>query len=273
MVTDIKQVLYNAKYFWDKSLNANATIDNCLPNCTTLVYGAVLEDGHLPLVKTIRNAKLFDTVLINGWSAIPYDKSKLEVGDVIEWQSKNHVAIVSRIDGNKKIVSASFYTGQNGKSTYDGTFDKRDRFTSLKEVSDYMYKNYPTRYFHCWDIDEENKWVGGLPQLILKHPLYSVKRNINKNQIEVLTFEQNVRNGNDEILCKAEKGYFNVLSQKEYNGYVWYEVEKNKYIAGVNGRVNYLPKSNNIEKENQELKEKIKVYEDKLNKIKEILEV
>ena len=52
----------------------------------------------------------------------------------------------------------------------------------------------------------------------------------------------NVRDDNNEVLKRAEKGYYNVLGWKDANGYRWYEVEKGKYIANVESRVVYIPK-------------------------------
>ena len=260
MITNINSAVYDSKYYWDININPNATISNCLPNCTTLVYGAVLQSGHLPLVRYIKNAGCFDEVLTNGWIAKEYDKDKLEIGDVIEWKDKNHVAIVSKIEENKVIISGSYYTGEHGKSIYNGSYDPRTSFASLEQVNDFMLLNYPTRYFHCWDIDEEMKRVGGLPELMLMHPLYSVKRDTTRNQIEVLTFEQNVRDEHNNIVRKAEKGFFNILSTKNDGSYTWYEVEKNRYIAGVEGRVVYLEANNGddmnaLKEENKQLKE------------------
>lgn len=269
MITDIKDCIYNNKYYWS-DLNPNANVTNCLPNCTTLSYGAIIQDGKLPPVSVILNANLWHTVLTNGWTFIKYDENKLEVGDIIEWTADNHVAIVSKIEEDKKIISASFYTGQDGTSK-----SKRTKFASMEQVSNFMLTNYEKRYFHCWDILEECKWVGGLPQYILKHPLYSVKRNTNKDQIEVLTFEQNVRDNDNNILKKAEKGYYNVLSTKENNGYLWYEVEPNKFIAQVDDRVVFLPceddeslieENKRLKKENEDLKSLLR----QINKLSEV---
>lgn len=274
MITNIKDCLYDNKFYWNIEYNPNATIENALPNCTTLCYGAIIQDGHKPPVKTIKNASSWHTVLTNGWSYIPYDVDKLEVGDIIEWQKKCHVAVCSKIEENKKIISASWYTGEHGKSVYEGSFDTRYSFGSLQQLSDYMLLNYKTRYFHCWSIDDENKYVGGLPEYILKAPLYSVKRDTNKNQIEVLTYEQNVRNKDNEIVKKAEKGYFNILSTKQDDNYVWYEVNKGLYIAGVNGRVNYLPKNeNDLQEQINCLKKENEILKDKLLQINKLSEV
>lgn len=266
MITNIKDCKYDNKYYWT-NLNPNANVTNCLPNCTTLCYGAVIQDGKLPPISRIPNAQLWHSVLINGWTYVNYDYNNLEVGDIVEWQNKNHVAIVSRITEDKKMISASFYTGEDGTSK-----SKRTSFQTMEQVSNYMLTNYETRYFHCWSIEDEQKAVGGLPQFILKHPLYSVKQNTSKDQIEVLTFEQNVRDKDNKILKKAEKGFFNVLSTIEHSGYTWYEVEENKYIAGVDGRVNFIPKieDNELERLIQENKELQKENQDLKKRMKEI---
>lgn len=269
MITNIKDCIYNNKYYWS-NLNPNADISNCLPNCTTLSYGAILQDGHLPPVSRIPNAESWHTVLTNGWSYIDYDFDKLELGDIVEWTHKNHVAVVSKITKDKTIISGSFYTGEDGTSK-----SGRKSFKSLEQVSNFMLTNYEKRYFHCWDLDEECRWVGGLPKYILKHPLYSVKRSTSKDQIEVLTYEQNVRDDDNNILKKAEKGFFNVISTKEKNGYIWYEVEENKYIAGVEGRVVFYPSEDdeNLIEENKRLKkenEELKIRLSEINKLSEV---
>lgn len=256
-----------SKYYWDLLINANATISNALANCTTYVYGNVKEEGHRAIVSRIVNAGNWHNYLANGWLALPYEYSKVEIGDVLEWQSKNHVARVSEIADGKIYISGSFYTGEHGKSMYNGSYDTRYQFKTLEQLSRFMIENYPERFFHFWNLETENKWVNGTPTYILKQPLYSVARDERKNQLEVLTNEQYVRNQNDEVISGCESGYYNVLSSKEYRGYTWYEVEKNKFIALVKGRVNYLPKTKDdediinenkaLKKENEELKRRL----------------
>lgn len=266
MITKIKDCVYDNKYYWS-DLNLNANVTNCLPNCTTLCYGAIIQDGKLPPVSVILNANLWHTVLTNGWTCIGYDYDKLEVGDIIEWTNKNHVAVVSKINSDKKIISASFYTGDDGTSK-----SRRYNFNSMEQVSNYMLTNYETRYFHCWSIEDEQKAVGALPTFILKHPLYSVERNTIKDQIEVLTYQQNVRDSANNILKKAERGFYDVLSISESNGYTWYEVEENKYIAGVEGRVIFYPnkEDGDLLEENKVLKKEVEGLKLKLDKIMEV---
>lgn len=246
-------------FYWNPMVNPNATIQNGLANCTTLCYGMIKEDGHLPPVKKIVNASKWHEQLTNGWMAVDYRKP--EVGDIVQWIAHNHVAVVS----GDEMISGSFYTGEHGKAYYDGTFDSRSEIRSLKELSDFMLKNYPVRFFHYWSIEKENEMVGGEAEHILLHPLYSTEERADRDQIEVLTWEQNVRDRKNNILRKAEKGFFNVLSTIENNGYTWYEVEKGKYIAGVDGRVvfhkRYDAEHEALKKENAELKAKLKEIE------------
>lgn len=262
MRTTSKGLEYPNKYYWDVSRNPYASIINGLADCTCFAYGAIIEDGHRPVVSRVCNADSYHKYLINGWSYVPFDINKLEIGDIIEWSKKCHVAVVS---DKQKNISGSFYTGMHGRAYWDGKFDTRS-FVSLKEMSDWMTTNYPERFFHHWDIETENRWVGGEPEYILKHPLYSVAEDRSVNQIHVFTNDMNVRNNANDILCHAESGFYNVLSSLYNNGYTWYEVEKGKYIAGVSGRVEYVPATDDIdyrvlceklEQENKELSRKI----------------
>jgi len=259
MRVSAKGLEYPNKYYWDIIRNPYASVLNGLADCTCYCYGAVIEDGHRPVVSRVCNANNYHQFLINGWWAIPYDVNRLEKGDIIEWSTKCHVAVYT---GNNEIAG-SFYTGMHGKAYWNGKFDTRS-FKTLQEMSDWMVANYPTRLFHHWAIEEESRWCGGKPDYILKHPLYSVEQNPSVDQIYVSGDDMNVRNDSNEILKRAEKGYYNVLRWKDNNGYRWYEVEKGKYIAGVESRVTFIPKQEDVyvrlqelEKENAELKERL----------------
>ena len=240
---------YPNPFYWDISINPYASVTNGLADCTCYCYGAVREEGHRAVVSKICNADSYHKYLINGWSYIPYDASKLEKGDIIEWSSKCHVAVY--VDKNN--IAGSFYTGEHGRAYWNGKFDTR-HFKDLETMSAWMIKNYPSRFFHCWSIETENSWVGGSPEYILKHPLYSVKEDSSRDQI-------NARNDNNEILKRAESGFYNVLGWKDANGYRWYEVEKGKYIAGYEGRVIYIPADNTViaelKRKNEELKKRL----------------
>lgn len=260
---NINDVRYGGKYhqyFWNKDKNPNATIENGLANCTTLVYGLCLIDGLKP-VNTIRNASVWHNYLSKNWTSIPFDITKLKVGDIIEWTTNVHVARVSRITDGKVYVYASWYTGEHGRSTYNGDYDTR-HFRSLEEMSDFFYYNYPTRFFHEWSLEEESKGVGGQPNYILVMPTVNpTDRKKNENQIEILDgFVQNVRDENGQVVGLAQSGFYTVYGSKDENGYIWYKVAENRYIALVNGRVVYLPKDDesDLKKEIAELKERLR---------------
>lgn len=270
MITSIKGLEYGGKYhkyFWDAQINPLATIDNCLANCTCFVIGDVLADNKpLPVYK-ITNANTWHLYLTNGWTLHDFDIKNVQVGDILEWTNGCHVARVNKIENGQIYISGSFYTGTHGKAMFEGGFDTRDGLNSLKEVSDFMVANFPTRFFHCWELENENVWVGSTPRYIIKMPknvdVEPVSRNTGVNQIEVLSNEQYIRTNDNVIVGVAQKGYYNVSNIKysTKNEYPWYEVADDRYIAGVEGRVVYLEADNDLKallKENAELKADIK---------------
>ena len=44
-----------------------------------------------------------------------------------------------------------------------------------------------------------------------------------------------------EVVGHVQLGYYNVLDQKENDGYTWYEISKDRWCANIT--VNYLPSS------------------------------
>ena len=274
MITSINGLEYGGKYnkyFWDVNVNPLATISNCLANCTTFVIGDVLSD-KLPMpISMLRNANSWHNYVTNGWTVHDFDYNSVQVGDILEWTSGCHVARVTKIKNSQVYVSGSFYTGIHGRAYYGGGFDTRDGLNSLQEVSDFMIKNYPVRFFHFWELEEENRWVGYSPRYILRPPTQTVTpvdRNELVDQIQVLTNEQNVRDKDNNILGFAKKGWYNVLSTIDKNGYTWCEVEENKYIALIPDRVIYYQASSEIEK----LKEENKQLKADMQKIYKIIE-
>lgn len=266
MIHSTQDFIYHGifdNFFWNKELNPNATVPNGLANCTTMAYGlTIMEaigdvDAFRP-VSRIASAMYWHKYLINGWTFIPYDREKVNVGDIIEWVDHCHVAKVIARNGDKMIVGSSFYTGEHGKAYYDGGYDTRS-FSSLEELSDFMYENYPWRFYHEQTIEDESRSVGGEPQYILvkPYPVLPVEEDTSVNQIYVYTNEQNIRNNANDICGVARMGYYNVIGTKVNNGYIWYEVQPDRYIAGVKGRVEFIPAITEYDKlraENAELK-------------------
>lgn len=249
------------EYAWNVLKNPNATIQNGLANCTTMAIALsyVLKTPY-PVTRIV-SANNWHRVLTNGWTAKPYGSSDIKVGDIIEWDQHVHVATVIAIKEGEPYLGCSWYTGEHGVSVYNGQYDTRN-FYSLKELSDFMIKNYPFRTYHECSLYEEANRVGGLPEYVLSCPetIPTVSRDPNRNQIQVLTNEQNIRDNDNNIVGVAQSGFYNVLSTKELNGYIWSEVKKNRFIADVEGRVVYLPSDDvdAIKKENAELKQALK---------------
>lgn len=259
---NIEDFVYNGKYHdycWNYSYNPNATIENCLANCTTLAI-AFSYIHQLPYpVSRIVSASRWNRVLTNGWKAVPYGSCEIKKGDIIQWVENVHVATVIDIKEGEPYLGCSWYTGIHGTAMYEGQYDTRDGLNTLQEVSDFMSQNYPYRFYHEATLYEESQRVGGLPDYVLIAPevVESVRRDYTRDQIEVFTNEQNVRNDAGEIVGVARKGYYNVFHVKQKDDYDWYEVEDNKFIAGVKGRVVFLPAEDDLRKENEELKETI----------------
>ena len=69
------------------------------------------------------------------------------------------------------------------------------------------------------------------------------------DQIDVLTDEQNVRTApNGDIVMTAKGGFYNVYGRFNDGKYIWYQVKENYWIAGVDGRVEYIESEDDIKK-------------------------
>lgn len=267
----IEDFAYEGKYHdycWNVVYNANATIENSLANCTTLAI-AFSYIHQLPYpVSRIVSAKNWNKVLINGWKSVPYGSQEIKVGDIIQWVDNVHVATVIEIKEGEPILACSWYTGEHGVAMYEGKYDTRNVFYSLKQLSDFMVENYPFRFYHEATLYEEAQRVGGMPDNILVAPVgvEPVPEDRTRDQIHVLTNEQNIRDYDGNIVGVAKEGFYNVFHMKHSDGYIWYEVAENKFIAGVTGRVLFIPADADIRKENAELKATIQEISELIKK-------
>lgn len=252
----LDEIKYGGKYhpfFWE-DMNPYASIQNGLGNCTNMTYGDCLIDGWTPITKA-PNANNWH-LYANG-EVIPFDISLVQVGDVIEWVEGCHVARVDEIINGMPYLNCSWYTGIHGVAVYNKEWDKRP-FTSMQQLSDFMVNNYPTRMYHHWSLERENSGVGASPRYIIRRPnqIKADGENKNVDQIKVLTDEQNVRtapNTNSEIVGVAQSGFYNVYGQFSDSKYIWYQIRDNLYIAGVNGRVEFIESDADIDKLRREI--------------------
>lgn len=158
-----------SQYYWNSSINPNATFQLCLANCTTYAYGRVKEEGLPAPVTRIRDADLWHTVVNTsaGWSLLSYTQGMtLYPGDIVEWAAM-HVAVVETT-GTNPTVSGSWYTDDNG--TAYGTRSTSVMGSTLQSVSNWMIANYPYRFFHSNTLTTENSNAGGGP-----YPVYVLR--------------------------------------------------------------------------------------------------
>ena len=300
----IDKVKYGGLYhffFWDPKFNSLATVTNCLANCTCFVLGDCGATGSPRPVSTAVGAGRWHEYVTNDWVAIPYNPTNVKVGDIIEWSDHGHVARVFKIENNVPWVRASFYTGEHGKSVLDdGSWDTRSSFNSLEEVSNFMVKNYPSRFYHENTLDKESKAVGCQPAYILSMPntINPVERDEDVNQIRTTDDTLRIRTGpslSASIVGHVEIGYYNVLAiekstaedkkwYKQERGEdldCWYEISKDRWCGNVT--TEYLPKKGDtdisealqiitqtvtdLQNENNMLKDTLRQIADIVNKV------
>ena len=78
------------------------------------------------------------------------------------------------------------------------------------------------------------------------YPILPVERNTNVTQIQTTDDQLRIRTAPSlaaEIVGHVQLGYYNVLSQTEADGYIWYEIAKDRWCANIT--TNYLPAEQN----------------------------
>ena len=268
-----------------------------MANCTCFVLGDCGVTGTpSPVYRAVGAANWHD-YLTNGWTKKDFDKSKVKVGDVIEWTKKPHVARVFKIENEVIYLRGSYYTGQNGYSSKDGKYDTRDKFTSMEEWSNWVVKNYPDRFYNEMSLEKLNAQVGAEPTYILSMPdtIDTVERNEDVNQILTTDTALRIRTApslSASIVGHVQIGYYNVLAieeassadkkqYKEAHGEdleCWYEIGKDRWCGNVS--TEFLPKKSSddiskaieiIVKAAKELQEENNRYKEGLKNISDII--
>jgi len=145
-------------YYWNRSLNPNATFDLCLANCTTLCYGRAIENGLQAPVRVIRNASQWHLYLNDDWDLIPYyEGMQLKAGDIVQWIGANHIGTIEE-DGIDPRQSSSWYTGDDGSGSSNRSYAVMGN--TLQSVSNWMINNHPYRFYHCTNLSLENRQGG-----------------------------------------------------------------------------------------------------------------
>ena len=96
-------------------------------------------------------------------------------------------------------------------------------------------------------------------------PVNTVERNENANQIETTDESLRIRTEpslDGEIVGHVQLGYYNVLDQKENDGYTWYEISKDRWCADIG--IIYYPVAEDFVKQ---LEEFLNVTRAKINSL------
>ena len=168
-----------SKYYWDGDYNPGARYvtkvgyDNCLANCTTLVYGRVLENGYPPPVTSFRNANRWH-LWVNedeGWSVLDYVSGMLLYpGDIIEYSENTHYSSGSVVEDNHVGIVEEQATNPTQSSSWWTT---RDLSLTLSEISDYFQTtdSLKYRFYHATTLGTENAQSSGgnPPRYVLRY--------------------------------------------------------------------------------------------------------
>ena len=104
------------------------------------------------------------------------------------------------------------------------------------------YAKDPLNYLYLFDDQTVTKNSSSRVKKVVGTP---TTRNKDKNQVQVLQEYLNCRDNSSlsaKVLGYANLGYYNVLDKKESNGYTWYRIDYNKWIANVKDYVKVLNK-------------------------------
>lgn len=104
------------------------------------------------------------------------------------------------------------------------------------------YAKDPLNYLYLFDDQTVTKNSSSRVKKVVGTP---TTRNKDKNQVQVLQEYLNCRDNSSlsaKVLGFANLGYYNVLDKKESNGYTWYRIDYNKWIANVKDYVKVLNK-------------------------------
>lgn len=116
---------------------------------------------------------------------------------------------------------------QNNNGKWCWTYEK----SLLPNEAFYLYKDYTT-------IKNANKYsFKEVPKEIVKVGT-PIPKDTDNDQVQVLVPELNVRNKPTTSATKlgfANIGFYDIINSSEADGYTWYEIEENKWIASKEG--------------------------------------
>lgn len=160
------------------------------------------------------NAKLWIENWREPWEVKGSDYKPV-AGDIAVFDGEyGHVAFIERVDGKQCLISD---WNRVAPLTYaSDTWEYGTRLKGCGELIGYLHFPYET--------------------------VETVDRNPNVNQIQTTDDSLRIRSLpslSGEIVGHVQIGYYNVLSQRDADGYTWYEIAKDRWCANIT--VNYLP--------------------------------
>jgi len=124
-------------------------------------------------------------------------------------------------------------------------YRNEDKVKYAKNPLDYCYL-FETQEVNSDDQNKVIKVVG---------TSLKTERDKTKNQIEIVEKLLRCRNNvgtNSTILGYIDLGIYDFSDVKENNGYKWYKIDNDKWVAGIDDYVNIYDKSDNVEDINQD---------------------
>lgn len=169
------------------------------------------------------------------------------------------------------VVKGTDYTPKAGDiAVFDGEYGHVQFMETDTMYSE--YSNGDPNSFRNGKFEKKPNLLG-----FLHYPYSSVEtvdRNPNVNQIQTTDDTLRIRTEpslNGEVVGHVQIGFYNVLSQKENDGYIWYEIAKDRWCANVT--VTYLPSDEDdiikqIERYFNEMKQQVNVLKDENTELK-----
>lgn len=179
--------------------------------------------------------------------------NKPEPGAIMVWNGAGslagHVAIVEDINEDGSILKSD--SSWNGAAFRSGTITNSNGRWGMN--SNYTFLGF----IHCPGV-----------KCLLPEP---VERDETKEQVEVISSTLRVRQAGSlkaTIYGYAKKGYYDILSSTEADGYKWVQIGEEQWIAIVEGSsLEWLPETLNDDLRQETIEEEISIMEEKNIKI------
>lgn len=213
--------------------------------------------GNYVVTKT----NLEDKTIINRYLHLKNLPTHYKVGDI---KNQGDIVGVMGTTGNSTGVHLHFEHWECPK-------DYKYNFSDISK-----YAKDPMEYNYLFEDQTSN--IKNIHKIIGTQ--LKTSKNDNVNQIEVINTKLNCRkepNINGEILGYIDIGIYNIIDKTESDGYIWYKIDENKYIADIEDTTKvYETTTTNNEELNVynetiiELNNKIKELEIELNNYKKL---